>query len=266
LAAVSSYRITPQQLTTLKTALKHYVGTHFFHNFTRRCSASEMRAKRYIMEFAVADPILVIATAAAAATSAAVPVDVDGTLYEWIPTSVTGQSFLFNQIRKMISLAMDVTRGAVPLERIAQALRTKQPEVASLEPATIAAATPSGSTTTEASSSSPPQASTSTSSGNGHHNRRRIGIAPAQGLYLDMSFYTKYNERKNQTAQQAGETPPPDLDWSESSLSSSSAHERWRTFRDTVIMKHVVDEEAKEGNFLQYLYTRDFMFNDNGEE
>eukprot|EP00603_Paraphysomonas_imperforata_P006186 CAMPEP_0114437220 /NCGR_PEP_ID=MMETSP0103-20121206/13889_1 /TAXON_ID=37642 ORGANISM="Paraphysomonas imperforata, Strain PA2" /NCGR_SAMPLE_ID=MMETSP0103 /ASSEMBLY_ACC=CAM_ASM_000201 /LENGTH=195 /DNA_ID=CAMNT_0001607581 /DNA_START=327 /DNA_END=914 /DNA_ORIENTATION=- len=38
----------------------------------------------------------------------------DGTSVEWIKVSLLGQSFLLNQIRKMIGLVVDVTRGAVP--------------------------------------------------------------------------------------------------------------------------------------------------------
>jgi hypothetical protein len=53
------------------------------------------------------------------------------------------------------------------------------------------------------------------------------------------------------------------LEWSQS---GTAAHERWRAFRDGVIMKHVIEEEAAQGNFIQYLYLRDFMVWDADED
>lgn len=196
-AAVADYRVTTEQLSTLKQVLNSYVGTHSFHNFTRRCAAGEMRANRYIMEFAVQDPVVV-----------------DGV--EWIPTTVTGQSFLLNQIRKMVCLAMDVVRGATGIEMVQKALDKR----------------------------------------NGTDSVR-IALAPPQGLYLDMSFYSNYNRRKggNNNATEA-----PDLDWFEP---GTAANERWKDFRDNVIMKHVVAEEAAQGNFIQHLYMQEHCFDFN---
>jgi tRNA pseudouridine38-40 synthase len=241
LAAVASYRVAPEQWTTLKNVLQDYVGTHAFHNFTRRCAAHEMRAKRYIMEFAVANPILV-----------AVPSgngDEPDVEYEWIPTSVTGQSFLFNQIRKMISLAMDVTRGVAPKDAVTQALTCKTKS---------STATP----TLDETSTNPSAAADPERNDPAVATRRQIGVAPAQGLYLDMSFYASYNRRKNEHAA-AAEIVPPDLEWSQS---GTAAHERWRAFRDDVIMKHVIEEEAVQGNFIQYLYMRDFKVWDGDDD
>lgn len=194
-AALSDYRATRLQLDTLQRALQLYVGTHSFHNFTRRCSASEARSKRYIIEFSVQAPVLV-----------------DGV--EWIPTTVTGQSFLLNQIRKMACLAMDVTRGVTGIETVVKALDNDK--------------------------------------GNGEIVR--IALAPAEGLYLDMSFYHSYNIH---ISKNSNSTEAPPLDWSEP---GTSAHSRWLDFRDNVIMKHVVAEEAAQGNFIQHLYMQEHCF------
>jgi tRNA pseudouridine38-40 synthase len=85
------YRTTPDQITSLRAALKVFEGTHPFHNYTRRLSASDPSASRYIMSFVPLDPIVVPGS-----------VDDDGIKgeeSEWIPVQVVGQSFLLNQIR-----------------------------------------------------------------------------------------------------------------------------------------------------------------------
>lgn len=110
------YRATPQQLETLKSAFAAYEGTHSFHNFTKKVSKEEARATRFILSFQVSDPIVL-----------------DG--IEWIPTHVLGQSFLLNQIRKMVSMAIDVARGVAPVETIATALSKESDIRVSLAPA-----------------------------------------------------------------------------------------------------------------------------------
>jgi tRNA pseudouridine38-40 synthase len=101
---LKNFRATPQHLEKLRAALKVYEGTHSFHNYARGVGADEGRSARYITSFDVENPI----------------VFENG--MEWIPTQVTGQSFLLNQIRKMVSMAMDVARGAAPLEMVEKAL------------------------------------------------------------------------------------------------------------------------------------------------
>ena len=184
-------RITESQLQLLREALKCYEGTHSFHNFTRGVKASEARAARFIEYFRVEDPIVFD----------------NGT--EWIPTQVLGQSFLIHQIRKMVCMAIDVTRGAAPLGTISRAL-SKSSDI-------------------------------------------RISPAPAQGLYLDMSFYYGYNRRSQQTNPDL-----IDLDWTKE---GSEEFKMWKEFRNGVVMKHVVEEEAREGNFVKHLFVQEFIFN-----
>jgi tRNA pseudouridine(38-40) synthase len=94
---LKDFRATEQHLEKLRAALSVYEGTHSFHNYARGVNAAEGRSARYITSFNVETPV----------------VFANG--MEWIPTQVTGQSFLLNQIRKMVSMAMDVARGAAPL-------------------------------------------------------------------------------------------------------------------------------------------------------
>lgn len=101
--ALKGYRSTEEQRNLLQAALKKYEKTHSFHNFTKGIKPTEATATRYIESFHVQDPVII-----------------DG--LEWIPTQVLGQSFLLHQIRKMVSMALDVARGAVPLEFLDKAL------------------------------------------------------------------------------------------------------------------------------------------------
>jgi tRNA pseudouridine38-40 synthase len=112
-------RSTQAQREALQSVLQQYVGTHPFHNFTKGVSSHDARANRYIIAFDVHEPI------------------VDATSQtEWIPTTVTGQSFLIHQIRKMIGAAMEIVRGKVPNDYIQTAFASS-----SLVPVPIAPAT-----------------------------------------------------------------------------------------------------------------------------
>ena len=158
-AAVSGYRITKEQKDLLASALNRYKGTNPYHNFTKGIKPGQPQANRYMEYFRVQDPVVINGV-------------------EWIPTQVRGQSFLLNQIRKMICLAIDITRGVASLDIMEKAL--SKTEVV------------------------------------------RVGIAPAQGLFLEMSYFGGYNRRKQQNQDL------PDLDWSK----DGPAKERWKDFRD----------------------------------
>jgi tRNA pseudouridine38-40 synthase len=210
---VASYRLSLAQRENLHQTLRQYVGTHSFHNFTRRCRAGEPRAQRYILGFRVDDPVLLTA----AAEDGAATTD-DAATLEWIPTTVTGQSFLLNQIRKMIHCAVEVARGARPSTFLADYLQG--PEL--LKP---------------------------------------LYPAPAQGLFLDMSIYESYNTKVARLGH-----PTPRIDWF---LRGTAAQERWRDFRDTVLVPHVAAEELAQGNFVQYMYRLEhpaYYQNDDDEE
>lgn len=190
-AAIKDYRISPQQLTTLKSALALYTGTHAYHNFTKGMNLGDSKANRYIMEFTADDPVI----------------REDGT--QWIPTQVLGQSFLLNQIRKMIALACDVVCERATLQTMEQAFDSK--------------------------------------------TRMILPLAPAQGLFLDMSVYDHYNERRGKCV-----TDTDDLDWI--NQPDSPAMQRWKSFKDEVVLKKIVEEESEEGNFVLYLYMQTCIF------
>ncbi len=119
---------------------------HYFHNYTRGRNYDDKSSSHYIMSFEVQDPIIS---------------EHDG--MEWIPTHVTGQSFLLNQIRKMISMAIDVARQFVFKE---------------------------ASTDVEDRCNDIIQDSFL-------KKKMQIDVAPAQGLFLEMSYFDFYNLRGN---------------------------------------------------------------------
>ena len=185
---LTKYKATSQNLKELQAALSQFCGTKPYHNFTKNMKVGDKAANRYILDFSVDTPFLMD----------------DGT--EWIPTRVTGQAFLFNQIRKMISMAVDVARGVATPEQLGQALGPVQ---------------------------------------------IRTGLAPAQGLFLEMSDFSGYNENKRNE-------DLPELDWMQNP--DSDAMQRHKTFRDDYILKHIGKEEAEEANFIKYLYNMEFLF------
>ncbi|XP_067615117.1 pseudouridylate synthase 1 homolog [Eurosta solidaginis] len=97
-----SYRIDEVQLQKVKEVLEMYEGTKNFHNFTSRKNFHDPSAKRFIMSFTCTEPFTT-------------PQGI-----EFVTLKVKGQSFMLHQIRKMVGLAIAITRGnttATTLER-----------------------------------------------------------------------------------------------------------------------------------------------------
>jgi len=97
-ATYSGWRVSKDVLARFRAALVRYVGTKRYHNFTRGIDGSQGAAERFITSFTCSDP----------------HVDADG--LEWTCLTVHGQSFVLNQIRKMVGLAVEVGRGRASLE------------------------------------------------------------------------------------------------------------------------------------------------------
>jgi tRNA pseudouridine(38-40) synthase len=193
------FRLSESQLGRLRKILAYYQGTHSFHNFSRRVHGTEARAKRYIESFVAHDPILSRN---------------DGT--EWIPTQVVGQSFLLNQIRKMIGFAIELTRR----------------------------------NETDANDENSIESLFSHALNRAHTNTSVIPLAPAQGLYLDMSYYSGYSNHCERSTSEA-----PVVDWH---VPGSPANDRWKDFREHVVTPHLMREENEEGNFVQYLFRQEY--------
>lgn len=95
---LSEYRISPEKLDLLRSTLKVFEGTHSYHNFTYYKGSSDPSSSRYIISFTTEEPF----------------VDPISGL-EFVCLQVEGQSFLLNQIRKMVAMAVEVTRGGCSL-------------------------------------------------------------------------------------------------------------------------------------------------------
>ena len=77
----------------LREEMQKFVGTHNFHNFTRGMNANDKAAIRHIVNISV-EPL-------------------SGNS-DFVCVKLLGQSFLLNQIRKMVGLAVEVSLGLAP--------------------------------------------------------------------------------------------------------------------------------------------------------
>lgn len=197
LPLVSTYRATAEDLDRLESALKAFQGTHSFHNYTNGKTSADPSAKRYILDFCI---------------MGGTPMLDPKSGMEWIPLWITGQSFLLHQIRKMMTMVIDVTRQMADMDVLQNSLsRTTQ---------------------------------------------MMLTIAPAQGLFLDMSYFDSYNRKKEVQSKTFDR-----LDW-HSQFDNNNENEsikRWREFKENVVMKHIMEEETKEANFLKYIYWQEFV-------
>ncbi|KXJ94536.1 pseudouridine synthase [Microdochium bolleyi] len=100
IAAKRRYRVSPERLAQLQSALDSYVGTRNYHNYTVQKNHSDPSAKRLIKSFQLNTT----------------PVQINDT--QWLSLKVHGQSFMMHQIRKMVGMAVLVTRCGTPLSRI----------------------------------------------------------------------------------------------------------------------------------------------------
>lgn len=96
------YRTNPDIIEQANAVLEKFVGTHNFHNFTSGIKPTEACARRYIKQFECRQPFVR-----------------DGV--EFCVLSVTGQSFMLHQIRKMVGLTIAIMRGFANSEAIDEA-------------------------------------------------------------------------------------------------------------------------------------------------
>lgn len=140
------FRLGKDQLALLQRTLRRYKGTHAYHNFTPRLVAGDATTVRYVVDCHVSQPMLLpnefsksfsfhpprellVGGRTPGASDTAVQGDTvmgntDATqaeeestevpIMEYVHITIIGQSFLLNQIRHMVGLAVDITRGAAP--------------------------------------------------------------------------------------------------------------------------------------------------------
>ena len=87
-----SFRLKEEDINKLKVFCKEFLGTKKFHNYTRKVGFSNMSSQRHIIEMECDDII-------------------DFGVFQGIKFKIIGQSFLYNQIRKMIGMIIDCMRN-----------------------------------------------------------------------------------------------------------------------------------------------------------
>ncbi|XP_069484951.1 pseudouridylate synthase 1 homolog isoform X2 [Ambystoma mexicanum] len=100
----SSFRLSREDFHRFHNLLTFYQGTHCYHNFTLGKTADDPSAFRHIFRVTLREPY----------------VDKG---HEFVTIEMTGQSFLLNQIRKMVGLALSVTQGLVPESTLPSSVR-----------------------------------------------------------------------------------------------------------------------------------------------
>ena len=91
------YKLTEDDLSKLKEICNNFLGTKKFHNYTQKVGFSEMSSQRHIIEM-TCDEII------------------DFKDFQAIKFKIIGQSFLYNQIRKMIGMVIDLMRNEKDLD------------------------------------------------------------------------------------------------------------------------------------------------------
>lgn len=87
------FRITPELMEKVKKICVNFKGTRNYHNYTRRMNFPDPKSKRHIYEISVDELI-------------------SYDKFEAIRFKIIGQSFLYNQIRKIIGMFIDVCRNS----------------------------------------------------------------------------------------------------------------------------------------------------------
>ena len=101
---LKDYRISSEKLELISNTLKIYEGTRNYHNFTYHKGAADASSNRYMISFKCEEPFID-------------PIS----QYEWVCLQVEGQSFLLNQIRKMVAVALEVVRRTIKVDTMMDA-------------------------------------------------------------------------------------------------------------------------------------------------
>lgn len=108
-AAKRAHRIPPQRIQRLQEALSTFVGTKNFHNYTIQKSFRDPSAKRHIKSFVV-NPTPILIKGSTNASTEPSTTESNEIETEWLSLKIHGQSFMMHQIRKMVSMAVLLTR------------------------------------------------------------------------------------------------------------------------------------------------------------
>ena len=100
-----SYRLNKESKERVQRIFSKYIGSKKYHNFTKEVKPHQSAAVRYMLELK-ADTFMYINRDTFEVTS-----EDDPKAIEFVHFFLKGQAFLYNQIRKMIGLIIQMFRG-----------------------------------------------------------------------------------------------------------------------------------------------------------
>lgn len=102
-----TYETSAKQLQMFEDSMKQFIGTHNFHNYSSKSNQikNAVGSIRYIKDIKVSKPFNVPCCA-----------------YKLISVQIHGQSFMLNQIRKMLAMAIISTKRSSGPQRIIESL------------------------------------------------------------------------------------------------------------------------------------------------
>ena len=89
-----NFKLTPEYHEKIQNICKYYKGTKKYHNYTKKMSFKEESTNRHIYELSCDELI-----------------DYEG--FQAVKFKIIGQSFLYNQIRKMIGFIIQICRDSL---------------------------------------------------------------------------------------------------------------------------------------------------------
>ena len=206
-----TFRIDTERLEVVRKALRCFEGTKSYHNFTTGKTPTDANAKRYITSFLCSDPFVDPLTQT-----------------DWLIFSIVGQSFLLNQIRKMVGMVVEVASGKTSLQVAEASLTAVKVEIPMapgvglyLDELYFKAY-------------------------NLKQNRHTATrMAPRGSTHESSSSSSSSSSNADTDGDEGGEK----LDWTETSTVKTTM----TAFKQDVIWPHIMQEEREKFHFLYYL-------------
>ena len=104
------YKLTEEDIKKLKEICQIFLGTKKYHNYTQKVGFSDMSSQRHIIEMNCDDII-------------------DLGDFQAIKFKIIGQSFLYNQIRKMIGMIIDLMRYGKDMDYLKNSFLSNKYEI-----------------------------------------------------------------------------------------------------------------------------------------
>mmetsp|Transcript_15811 Transcript_15811/g.11472 ORF Transcript_15811/g.11472 Transcript_15811/m.11472 type:complete len:151 (+) Transcript_15811:830-1282(+) len=116
--------MSDEQLKKVQNLFSKFLGTKTYHNYTRDIKPTDNKAKRFMLELTCNDFMYVNRETFEMADKD------DPKALEFLHFFLKGQSFLYNQIRKMIGVIIQINRGRMDESFIANTQRDNTVNVA----------------------------------------------------------------------------------------------------------------------------------------